>query len=111
MNNLINDIIQKNKPKNVYKIILKIEFVDDRYGYRINPQYILERDSKLMDIVWIDKKKKSWTTLAEKVLTNFEEDMCLFLGRYVNTKIYFSGRGIMEKEYWLKNYSNNINPF
>lgn len=112
MEKLINDIIQKNKPKNVDKIILDIEFVDgDRYGYRIKPHYVLDKDSELMNIIWKDKKKTDYVMVADSILSKFEQDMVKFIQMYTGVKVYFSGRGVTEKEYWLKNYGDNTNNF
>jgi len=102
---VINDFIQTYKPKGVDILELDIKPTSGRFEYYINPHYIIdyenEEGSNLMNIIWNDENKTGWHTSGEIVFNNFEKEMVKLIHRYFEINIYFRGRSITEKKYWL----------
>jgi hypothetical protein len=107
---LIEMIIQKYKPEGIYKLLLDIEPTSGRVQYYINPQYIIDKDDShdYMDIEW--KGDINWRTKGDRVYDKFEKNMINFIKRVTNIDVYFRGRGVTEKEYWLHTKDRNQSP-
>lgn len=102
---LINDFIQTYKPNGVDILELNIEPTSGRYEYYIKPQYIIDKEDQdgydLMTITWKDKRKTDWYTKGDIVFGEFEKKMSELIRKYFEIDVYFKGRGVTEKNYWL----------
>lgn len=102
---IINDFIQTFKPKGVDILELDIEPTTGKYEYYIKPQYIIDKENEagydLMTIIWKDKNKTDWYTKGDIVFREFEKKMSELIPKYFEIDVYFKGRGVTEKNYWL----------
>jgi hypothetical protein len=97
----IEEYIQENKPEGVHKLLLDISipFLNDE-TVRIKPQYVVDKDTGLLDMMYKNNNKTDWHTKGDVVFDKFEAEMEKFLTKYLSVKVYFSGRGVTEKEHW-----------
>jgi hypothetical protein len=101
----IEEYIQENKPEDVHKLLLDISrpfFKDETV--RIKPQYVVDKDSGLLDIYNTNNNSSNWYTKGDVVFDKFEAEMEKFLTKYLSVKVYFSGRGVTEKKHWYDTY-------
>lgn len=99
----IREYVNENKPEGVYKIFLVIkEDTGKKEILQINPIYIVEDNSDLLDIQYRDKSKTQWYTTGDVVFKNFENQIGEFIRKYLSYDVYFRNRGVTSKSYWLK---------
>lgn len=99
----IREYVNENKPEGVYKIFLVIkEDTGKKEILQINPIYIVEDNSDLLDIQYRDKSKTQWYTTGDVVFKNFENQIGEFIRKYLSYDVYFKNRGVTSKSYWLK---------
>lgn len=99
----IREYVNENKPEGVYKIFLVIkEDTGKKETLQINPIYIVEDNSDLLNIQYRDKSKTQWYTTGDVVFKNFENQIGEFIRKYLSYDVYFRNRGVTSKSYWLK---------
>jgi len=109
LKNIIEDYIEETKPDGVYKIILTISDTgSERYGLKINLQYIVDAESGLLDIKFRNKEKTQWDLVGEPVFQKHQDELIDFISKYLGTKSFTSGRGVTEKKYWLERKAKGL---
>lgn len=111
---LIEKTIKSNKPDGVYSIELEItpSHHDSNTGktrYKINPQYIIDPNDKF-DLMRIERSKTNpshWWTKGDAVFSHFQQEMMEVLKNYMGIDVWFSGRGVTNKDYWEEEKERN----
>lgn len=109
---IIKSILDKHKPEGVDMMEFDIEPTEGRYEYYIKPQYIIDKNDgdDLMKIIWKSDNEMDWETKGDQIFQQFEKDMVKFIRDFTGLYVYFRGRGVTEKEYWLSQQNQNKFP-